>query len=212
MDSSLDHLQMIRTRTMVLVLFFANLAGILTLFLDLIGFATMGAISLACWWLARLPLGREYRWFMGSSALAAAGALIADALAYPDFGPWREGPAALTLASGFFSLAAPLLLCQAMVLFSRRAGFAGVERAWIRARLAMLVAYGSWIALVAVERLSGLLSAIVESFSLSVQLALITLVSAAGILVLLFMLLALFSTQRTIGLATCRAAEHPKLA
>ncbi|HVS08572.1 MAG TPA: hypothetical protein VMS76_01765 [Planctomycetota bacterium] len=190
--------QLVRARTIVLILFFVNLVGLL-----LSGIPDL-VIAGACWWLALLPLGRSYRWFMGSAALVAVATGASGILVWPDIdvkfeGTWSVG------AVGALSLVGPLLFSQAMVLFSDRAGFPASLAHWRRARMALLLAYAlliGWILLSSISLHSGLdgdeSGAIVISGMFALPLSLTFVVS-----IFLF-ILALFETQREIHRYTTR--------
>jgi hypothetical protein len=186
----LAHEQLVRARTIVLILFFVNLVGLL-----LRGIPDF-VIAGACWWLALLPLGRSYRWFMGSAALVAVATGASGILVWPDIDVMFEGA---------LSSLGPLLFSQAMVLFSDRAGFPASLAHWRRARMALLLAYALlivWILLSRISLPSGLdgdesgVMVITGMFALPLILTFV-------VSIFLF-ILALFETQREIHRYTIR--------
>ena len=192
MDSPIAPMQMVRARRLVLLLFFSYLAVLLVSPLALV------LVVAACWWLAMLPLGRDYRWFMAGAMLgqvagAVLGVLAASGASLPHETTFERE---LTIWAG--CVAGPLILSQAMVLFSKRTGLPGSEASWRRARVAMFttaVVLCAW-ALLAV--FLGLLGAPTEGDDPDWRnFASFLLFAVAAVTTLLFML-ALFETQRDI--------------
>lgn len=203
MMPNLDQEQLARARTMVLILFFANLIALL-----LKGIPDL-VIAGACWWLALLPLGRDYRWFMGSAALASVATGVSGVLVLPDIDALLGGVSVLETVGAVFSLAGPLLFSQAMMRFSERTGVRASLAHWRRARMALLWAYALLIGWLLLSRISAL-------FELGIDESGVTVIGGMLVLPLLLtfvascflFLLALFETQRELHRYTYRPVRR----
>jgi hypothetical protein len=197
--SSLGYQQTARTRTLVLVLFFSHIAGLLGWWP-----LTVVLIASACWWLAMLPLGRAYRWCMGGAMLAYVVGTALTVLAASDSD--RETTLGMDFATVTGFLAGPLILSQAMLLLSQGTGLSASEASWRRARMSTFVAAVVLLVATLLARFFDLLEASTEGVGPDPGAPMMLVVFASAAIAALLFMIALFDTQREIHRAIFRPA------